>query len=101
MAQVNIETCFNYTAREAGFFSSNEMKLINRVRKLAKEHQDEVTILAEPENNDGCIYAKIPASYFRLQAPNRQCLTEEKREILRTRMRDLRQRGKNRAEGAE
>lgn len=101
MAQVNIETCFNYTAREAGFFSSNEIKYINKVRKLAKEHPDEVTILAEPEDNDGVIYARMPANYFRIQAPQKREVTEEQKEILRTRIGNWRKKMKNRAEGAE
>jgi len=96
--QLNIETCFNYTAREAGYFSSNEQRWINRVRKLANEHPDEVTILSEPEDNDGTIYARMPVSYFRLQAPQKQNLTDEQKEALSERLRNWREK---RAEGAE
>ena len=96
--QLNVETCFNYCAREAGFFSSNESKWINRIHKLANEHPDEVTILREPEDNDGTIYARMPISYFRLQAPQKQNLTDEQKEALSERLRNWREK---RAEGAE
>lgn len=97
MAQKDIETCFNYNSREAGYFSSNEPKFINKVRKLAEEHPDEVTILAEPENNDGTIYAKMPISYFRIQAPVRRNHSEEEKAYLRERLRNWREmRQKNR-----
>lgn len=69
MARVDIETCFNYCSREAGFFSSNEQRWINKIHKLKDKHPDLVTILAEPEDNDGTIYAKMPVKFLRLQGP--------------------------------
>jgi len=98
MAQKDIETCFNYCAREAGYFSSNEPKWINKVRKLHNTHPDDVVILREPEDNDGTIYARMPISYFKLQAPQKQNLTDEQKEALSERLRNWREK---RAEGAE
>lgn len=87
----DIETCFNYCSREAGFFSSNEQRWINKTRKLAKERPDEVTILAEPEDNDGTIYARMPVNYFRIQAPVIKEYSEEEKEYLRNRLREWRE----------
>ena len=83
MAQKNIETCFNYTSREAGYFSSNESKYINKVHKLKEQFPDRVTIIAEPEDNDGTIYAKMPISFFRLQASHPRIMTDEEKDALR------------------
>lgn len=75
-----METCINYTDKTA-WISSDERKWINRVRKLKDERPEEVEILRQPEDNDGCIYAKLPAAWFKVQAP--RILTEEQREKLR------------------
>ena len=71
MAQKDIETCFNYCAREAGYFSSNEQRWINKILKLKTQHPDLVTILKMPEDNDGVIYAKMPVTFLRIQGPVR------------------------------
>lgn len=63
-----METCFNYTG-ETAYFSSDERKWHTKIRKLAAEHPDEVTILEQPETNDGCIYAKLPASWLKIVPP--------------------------------
>lgn len=63
-----METCFNYTG-ETAYFSSDERKWYTKIRKLAAEHPDEVTILEQPETNDGCIYAKLPASWLKIVPP--------------------------------
>ena len=71
-----METCFNYCSERA-FFSSDERKWVNRVRKLAEENPEEVRIIAQPEENDGCIYAELPAKWLRVQPPRKLNLTEE------------------------
>lgn len=60
--------------------SSDEKHWIAVIRKLAKEHPDEVTIMEQPETNDGCIYAKFPQKYIHLYAPRpaRQMTDEER-----------------------
>lgn len=79
-----METCFTYTDNYA-FFSSDERKWINKIRKLQQSNPDEVTILAEPEKNDGCIYCQVPAHWLKLQPPRN--LSDEQREAARERMR--------------
>lgn len=69
MAQKDIETCFNYCAREAGYFSSNEQHWITKILKLKEQYPDLVTILKMPEDNDGTIYAKMPVTFLKLRGP--------------------------------
>lgn len=85
-----METCFNYCSSQ-GFFSSDERKWISRIRKLKEQHPDEITILAEPETNDGCIYCKLPTSWLKIQPPIKRELTEEQKQAARERMALLRQ----------
>ena len=70
-----METCFNYTEKEHGYFSSDERKFISKVRRLKEKYPDEVRIIAEPENNDGCIYCELPVEWFKLYPKPK--LTEE------------------------
>lgn len=75
-----METCFNWCEPEVCWASSDEKHWIAVIRKLAKQHPDEVTILEQPETNDGCIYAKFPQKYIHLYAPRpaRQMTDEER-----------------------
>ena len=56
-----METACSYTDGWA-WFSSDERKWVTRIKKLAEQHPDEVIIKRMPEDNDGCIYAKLPSS---------------------------------------
>ena len=82
-----METCFNYCSKEHGYFSSDERKFISKVRKLKEKYPEEVRIIAEPENNDGCIYCKLPVSWFKI-IPKR-VLTEENRQKAAERARKI------------
>lgn len=90
MAQIDIETCFNYLDPDNAFFSSNEKRWINKIHKLKKEYPDEVEILKEPENNGGTIYARLPAKAFKLSLAKRTNTTTTMEQILR--MTEARQR---------
>ena len=81
-----METCFNYCNKEEGFFSSDERKFITKVRKLKEKYPDKVRIIAEPENNDGCIYCQMPTEWFTIRVPVKRELTDEQREELSARM---------------
>ena len=49
--------------------------MMNRLRDLAVDHPDEVAI----REDDGCIFATVPASWVKVQ-PKRKCnMTEEQR----------------------
>ena len=83
-----METCFNYCG-DKGFFSSDERKFVNKVRKLKEQYPDKVRIIAEPENNDGCIYAELPREWLRIAPPVKRVLTDEQRQFYSEQMKKL------------
>ena len=85
-----METTCTYTG-ETAFFSSDEKRWINKIEKLAKEYPDEVAIIRHAKENDGCVYAKIPSSYMRIQPKKRVDLTDEERRMIRDRLTKSRQ----------
>lgn len=94
----NVETCFNYcgvSPVDIAFFSSDEQKWINRIHKLKEQHPDEVTIIRQPEVNDGCIYCKLPTSWLRIAPPRKIDMTDERRAEFAARMRTMNARKSN------
>ena len=85
-----METCFNYTEKEHGYFSSDERKFIAKVRKLKEQYPDKVRIIKEPEDNDGCIYCELPVEWFTIRVPVKRVLTDEQRAELSDRMKRMR-----------
>lgn len=81
-----METCINYCADGCAYVSSDERRWVNRIRKLKDEHPEEVRIIREPENNDGCIYATVPVKWVRIAPPPKRVLTDEQRDELRERL---------------
>lgn len=79
-----MDTSLSYTSHDFVTFSSDERTWIFRIRKLAEKHPDEVRIIKQPEDNDGCIYAQIPYDWFRI-APKRK-LTEEQKRVAAERL---------------
>ena len=85
-----METCFNYTEKEHGFFSSDERRFITKVRKLKEQYPDQVRIIKEPEENDGCIYCEMPTAWFTIRVPVKRVLTDEQRAEIRDRLNRVR-----------
>ena len=77
-----METCFDYCDKDHGYFSSDERKYITKVRKLKEKYPDKVRIIAEPEDNDGCIYCELPTEWFTIRIPKKMNLTAERRAEL-------------------
>jgi len=92
-----METCFNYCYERnkkdnVAWFSSDEQKWINKIRKLKNEYPDEIQIIAEPETNDGCIYCQLPASWLKIQPKRKtRTMTEEERIEAVERLKQARQ----------
>lgn len=84
-----METCINYCWTECAYVSSDERRWINRVRKLAEEHPEQVKILREPQENDGCIYATVPVKWVRVTPPKKVALTDEQRQKLSDRFKSI------------
>ena len=74
-----METCFNYCDKDHGYFSSDERKFITKVRRLKEKFPEQVRIIAEPENNDGCIYCELPTSWFSIRPTKKMNYTDEQK----------------------
>ena len=80
-----METCFNYCGDKA-FFSSDERRFITKIHKLIAKYPEQVRIIKEPEDNNGCIYCELPKEWFRIQPPVKRNLTDEQREQIAQRL---------------
>lgn len=87
----DIETCFNYCDPKVAFFSSNERRWINKIHRLKEQNPEEVKIIREPEENDGCIYCRLPASWLKVQPKKTRVLSEEQQKELTDRLSRMRQ----------
>lgn len=86
---IDMETSCSYTDKDA-WVSSDERKWISKIKELAEKYPDDVEIRRMPESNDGCIYARIPASWFKIQPKFHRNISDEQRAALATRARKLR-----------
>ena len=89
-----METSISYLGGDHAYFSSDEYKWCCRIAKLAIDHPDEVEIIRTPDTNDGCIYAKIPASWLKIQPKFTRNYTDEQRAMYRERMKKMRSKTK-------
>ena len=87
---ITIETCCEYTDKML-FISSDHQKWINRIKRLAEQYPDDVTIKNRPEENDGCICATMPAEWLRIAPPRTRDLSDEQRAELAERLRKARE----------
>lgn len=81
-----METSISYTDQTA-FFSSDERKWINRIHKLKQLCPEQVTIIREPEENGGCIYCKVPASWVKIAPKKSINMSEEQKAQLASNLR--------------
>ena len=72
-----METSICYCSLEAAYVSSDEPRWKNRILKLAEEYPEDVFIIRRSEENDNCIYAKVPVKWIRIKPP-RQMSPEHK-----------------------
>ena len=94
----DIDTCFNYVDPKIAYFSSDEQKWINRIRKLKEQYPEEVHIIKQPEDNDGAIYCKLPTSWLKI-APDRHInMSDEQKTIASERLRAYRAAQKEKTE---
>ena len=77
----DIETAINYLGdNETAYFSSNEKKWVKRIFELKEKYDQEVTIRVMPKDNDGCICACVPKSWFKISPPRKIELSDEERQ---------------------
>lgn len=89
-----METCCEYLDDKVMWVSSDQQKMINKVRKLAEQFPTQVNIKCQPEQNDGCIYATMPADWLKLTPPRHIEMTDEQRKAASERMKALVQKQK-------
>lgn len=68
-----------YTGEKTITCTFSQRKWVNKIKKLAKSHPNDVTIVFE--NTDGSIIAKLPLAYFKLTPPRQ--VSDEQRERMR------------------
>lgn len=85
-----METCINYCEPGYAYMSTDERKWINLLRKFAAQKPDECIIMNQPEDNGGFIYAKFPQKWVRVRPTREVVMTDEKREILRKNLQEIR-----------
>ena len=74
------ETAFDYYGDEkTAYFSTSEKKWIKKIYELHAKYPGEVIITHSPEENDGCLCAKMPKVWFKITPPKKINLTEEDR----------------------
>ena len=79
-----------FTGSDRATVTLSSRRHITRIKKLAAAHPEAVEIIREPENNSGYLYARIPASWIRLQPPVEREYTEEERAAARERLQKVR-----------
>ena len=86
------ETAWNYcTDEEYGYFSSDELKLVQKMAKYAELYPDDVRIIKSAEENGGSIYCRVRKSWSKPPAPPRtKNMTNEQLEAMAERMRENR-----------
>ena len=84
------ETGISHVYGGQAYVSSSETTIINRILKLKEENPDDVHIIRMPEDNDGCIYVRMPFSFVKLAGPRHLNLTDEERALRAQRLRNVR-----------
>ena len=85
-----METSFGYCDRETAWFSSDERRWITKIRRLAEKFPDQVRIIKQPEENDGCIYACLPSRAMKINLISPRQMTDEQRAIAGERLKSAR-----------
>ena len=73
-----METSCTYTC-ETMFLSTDERRLINRILRFRESRPNDVEIIKMPEENDGCLYCKLPAKWMKITPPTERVLTDDQR----------------------
>ena len=83
-----METCCEYTD-SVMWVSTDERRMITRMMKLIAEHPDETEIIKRPEENDGCLYCKVPSTWLKIAPPVKLEMSDEQKAAASQRMQKL------------
>lgn len=87
------ETAYEYFTDEiSATVSTNEKRVITRIKKLADKYPEEVSVVFTPDRNSGVMVAKIPRKWVKLPAPPRagREMSDEERQAAAERLKALR-----------
>jgi len=84
-----MDTSCSYTG-DAMYVSTDERWLINRLMRFHDSRPGEVEIIRHAEENDGCLYCKVPAKWLKISPPVKRDLTEEQRAAMAERLKNCR-----------
>lgn len=84
-----METSCTYSS-ETMFLSTDERWLINRIMRFMDNHPSSVQIIKRPEENDGCLYCKIPSNWLKITPPAKREQTPEQKAAAAERLRNYR-----------
>ena len=85
-----METSCTYTC-ETMFLSTDERRLINRILRFRESRPNDVEIIKMPEENDGCLYCKLPAKWLKITPPAERVLTDDQRAKAAERLKKARE----------
>ena len=85
-----METSCGYLDDKVMWISTDEKRMISHLLKLYKTHPADMKVVCMPEENDGCMYARCPASWLKIQPPIQRNFTPEQRQAASERMRAIR-----------
>lgn len=83
-----------YSDEKTATMCSNEAVWIRKLTALAEQYPDDVVIREVPEDNGGFILVNLPKKWFKIKPPTKRNMTDEQREALADRMRNVRNRTK-------
>ena len=83
-----METFCEYTD-SVMWVSTDERRMITRMMKLIAEHPDETEIIKRPEENDGCLYCKVPSTWLKIAPPVKREMSDEQKAAASQRMQKL------------
>ena len=83
-----METCCEYTD-SVMWVSTDERRMITRMIKLIAEHPDETETIKRPEENDGCLYCKVPSTWLKIAPPVKREMSDEQKAAASQRMQKL------------
>lgn len=81
-----METSITYTSKTM-FLSTDERWLINRILRFKESRTADVEIIKRPEENDGCLYCKLPANWLKITPPTSRVLTDQQKAEAAERLR--------------
>lgn len=83
-----------YSDEKTATMCSNEAAWIRKLTALAEQYPDDVIIREMPEDNYGMILVNLPKKWLKIKPPTKRNMTDEQREALAERMKNVRNRTK-------